>query len=372
MIAPQAKPWVHDLPVYVPGKAKLDGFENPARLAANEGPLGPSEAAMEAYRALAPQLHRYPDGGAQALRGSIRDRYGLDADRLIFGVGSDEILTLVARAYLGPGDEAVYSEHGFLMYPIVTQSVGATPVMAPEAARRTDVDAILDAVTERTRVVFLANPNNPTGTYATASELERLHQGLRGDILLVLDAAYAEYVREADYDPGTALVENSGNVLMTRIFSKIHALAGLRLGLGYGPAAVIESLNRLRDPFNINAPAAAAGAASVEDTGFIERSVAHNEQWRGWLAGQLGQLGLGMTDSVTNFLLVDFAPWAARLGCDGPGAAERAQRHLQENGILVRQMGAYNLPSCLRISIGLEHEVRAVVDHLSVLAEGSQ
>ncbi len=363
--APQPNPWIANLPIYTAGEGKISGVEQPARLAANEGALGPSAKAKQAVIDLAGALHRYPDGSFRTLREAIHDRYGLDPDRLLFGAGSDEILSLIARAYLGPESEALYSQHGFLMYPIMAKSVGAAVARAPETDRRADVDALLAAVTDRTKVLFLANPNNPTGSYLTADEVRRLHAGLRPDILLVLDGAYAEFVLEDDYDSGVALASEMDNVIMTRTFSKLHALAGLRLGWAYGPPDVIEALNRLSDPFNVNAVAVAAGTASMKDSDFLQRSIDHNTQWVGWLRGQLGQLGIDAAPSAGNFVLADFAAWGER-GMDDP--AETARLFLRERGILVRQVPNYGLPTCLRISIGLEHEMRAVIDGLGTLA----
>src|SRR5690606_24331634 len=247
-------------------------------------PLGPSPRAVEAFRAAADTLALYPDGSATRLRTALARHYGLNADRIVCGAGSDELLSLLAYAYLGPGDEAIHTRHGFLVYEIAIRAAGATPVVAPEMDLKADVDAILDRVGERTRIVFLANPNNPTGTYLPIDEIRRLHAGLPPSVLLILDAAYAEYVRRNDYEAGIELVATSENVVMTRTFSKVYGLASLRLGWAYCPASVADVLNRIRGPFNVNGAALEAGIAALADTSHIERAVAHNAHWLDWLA----------------------------------------------------------------------------------------
>ncbi|MGQ9368445.1 histidinol-phosphate transaminase [Azospirillum sp. A39] len=352
--APTPRPGILDIAPYVGGEAA-----GTVRLASNEGALGPSPRAVEAFRRMAGEIHRYPDGGSHALRTAIAARFGLDAERLVCGSGSDELISLLVRAYAGPGDEVLYSQHGFLMYPIAAKSVGATPVTAPESGLKTDVDAMLARVTPRTKLVFVANPNNPTGSYLSAEELARLHAGLPTGTLLVIDAAYAEYVSRNDYSSGQDLVERFENVVMTRTFSKIFALGSLRLGWAYAPPAVVDVLNRVRGPFNVSGAAQAAGVAALEDVEFLERSRAHNETWRTWLSDVLGELGLTVHPSIANFVLVDFSGQAA-----GKDDAEAARLFLKERGILVRQMQAYGLPRCLRVSIGTEAEMRAVADAL--------
>jgi histidinol-phosphate aminotransferase len=274
----------------------------------------------------------------------------------VCGAGSDELLQLLAHAYLGTGDEAVYSQYGFLVYPIAIASNGATAIVAPEKDHVTDVDAILAAISPRTRVVFLANPNNPTGTYLPFSEVKRLHAGLPSDVLLVLDAAYAEYVRRNDYEAGIALVAEASNVVMTRTFSKIYGLAALRLGWAYCPEAVADVLNRIRGPFNISAPAIAAGTAAVEDTGFVEQAVQHNDVWLPWLSAEIARTGLTVTPSVGNFLLIHFP--AGR-------SVAAADQFLAERGFVLRRMEAYGLPQALRLSVGSEEANRGVVAALA-------
>lgn len=301
---PQPRPGVLSISAYVPGKSGAPGVAKVFKLSSNESPIGPSPRALEAYKGVAAHLEDYPDGAATRLREAIAGVYGLDPDRIVCGAGSDDLLNLIARAYLADGDEAIHSQYGFLVYPIATMGTGAKPVSVPEKDLTTDVDGILAAVTPRTKVIFLANPNNPTGTYIPYDEVKRLHRGLRPDILLVLDAAYAEYVGRNDYSTGLELVAESENVVMCRTFSKIHALAALRLGWMVGPAHVVDAVNRVRGPFNVNAPAIEAGIAAVQDAEHIERSRAHNDRWLPWLTEEIGKLGLTVTPSVANFLLI--------------------------------------------------------------------
>jgi histidinol-phosphate aminotransferase len=353
---PQPKPGILEIAPYVPGKSGAKGTKV-HKLSSNESPIGASPKAIAAYRAAADKLELYPDGAASALRTAIASRYGLLAENIVCGAGSDELLQLLAHAYLGPGDEAIYSQYGFLVYPIAIQSNGATSVIAPERDYLADVDAILARVTERTRMVFLANPNNPTGRYLPFSEVKRLHSGLPGNVILVLDAAYAEYVRRNDYEAGIELVATSANVVMTRTFSKIHGLAALRLGWAYCPSPIADVLNRIRGPFNVSAPAIAAGAAAIADQEFLERALAHNETWLPWLTHQIEVLGLTVTPSVGNFVLVHFQP-------GGKHNAHAADDYLQEHGFVVRRMDAYGLEDSLRITIGTEEANRGLVSCL--------
>ncbi|MFZ4807791.1 MAG: histidinol-phosphate transaminase [Hyphomicrobiaceae bacterium] len=354
IIAPTPRPGVLDIMAYVPGESHVPGGVKPIKLSSNETPLGPSPAAVAAFKATADDLERYPDGSATALRQAIGRVYGLNPDRIVCGAGSDELLNLIAHGYLGPGDEAIYTEHGFLVYRIAILGTGATPVIAPERQLCADIDAILDRVTARTKVVFLANPNNPTGTYVPIGEVRRLRAGLPPSILLVLDAAYAEYVRRNDYEAGIELVATGESTIMTRTFSKIYGLAALRLGWAYCPAGVADVLNRIRGPFNISAPAIAAGVAAIEDRAHIDKAVAHNDQWLPWLAAEFEKLGLTVTPSVGNFLLIHFPK-------TGPRAAVAADAFLKSRGIIVRRVAGYGLPDALRMTVGTEAENRAVV-----------
>ena len=355
---PQPRPGVLKIQAYVPGKSSAPGVDKVYKLSSNETPLGPSSHAIAAYKAVADHLEDYPDGGATALRKAIGKAYGLDSARIVCGTGSDELLNLLAHAYLGPGDEAIHTTHGFLVYPIATLGSGATPVVAPEKDHTADVDAILARVTERTKIVFLANPNNPTGTYVPFDEVKRLHQALPKTVLLVIDAAYAEYVRRNDYESGIELVATSENVVMTRTFSKIYGLAALRLGWLYAPADVTDALNRIRGPFNVNAAAIAAGVAAINDVAHVERSRQHNEQWLSWLTEEIGKLGLKVTPSVGNFILIHFPDTKGR-------TAKDADALLTSRGCVLRAVGAYQLPNALRMSVGTEEANRLVVKTLA-------
>ena len=343
---------------YVPGRSSAPGVANVYKLSSNETPLGPSPRAVEAYRGVVQHLQDYPDGSAADLRNAIGRAFGLDPSRIVCGFGSDDLLTLLARVYLADGDEAIHTTHGFLVYPIATLSTGAKPVVAAETNYTADVDAILAAVTARTKIVFLANPNNPTGTYVPFDEVKRLHRDLPPRVLLVLDAAYAEYVRRNDYESGIELVATSDNVVMCRTFSKVHGLAAVRLGWMYGPAHVVDAVNRIRGPFNVSAPASAAGIAAIQDVEHVERSVAHNEKWRAWLTAEIGKLGLDVTPSAANFILIHF-PHA-----NGKSAAE-ADKVLTTRGLILRQVSAYGLPNALRMSVGCEEANRLVVATLA-------
>src|SRR3954468_11481422 len=342
---PQPRPGVLKIQAYVPGKSSAPGVAKVFKLSSNETPLGPSPNAIAAYKAVADHLEDYPDGSATALREAIGKAYGLDPARIVCGTGSDELLNLLAHAYLGPGDEAIHTTHGFLVYPIATLGSGATPVVAPEKDYTADVDAILAKVTERTKLVFLANPNNPTGTYVPFDEVKRLHRGLPPHVLLVLDAAYAEYVRRNDYEAGIELVATSQNVVMLRTFSKIHGLAALRLGWMYGPEHIVEVINRIRGPFNVNTAAVAAGIAAIEDTAHQERSREHNTRGLGWLTEEIGKLGLEVTPSAANFVLIHFPATKGK-------TAQDADRFLMARGLILRQVGAYKLPHALRMTVG--------------------
>ena len=355
---PQPRPGILEIAPYIGGEARIPGIERPIRLASNENPFGASPAAIAAYHAAAAELNRYPDGSAAALREAIGRAHGLDPERIVCGAGSDELLHLLVRGYAGPGDEVLVSRHGFLVYPIAARAAGATPVDAPEPALRADVDALLARVSPRTRLVLLSNPSNPTGSHLTPAEIERLREGLPEDVLLVLDAAYAEYVTEPDYEPGAALVGHHQAVAMTRTFSKIYGLAALRLGWVYAPPAIVDVLNRLRGPFNVPGPTQAAGIAALGDRDFLERCRAHNQRWRSWLVEELRKAGLIAHPSLCNFVLVEFP---AEHGRD----AAAALAFLKSRGILVRGMGAYRLPNCLRITIGTEEEMRTTASALA-------
>jgi histidinol-phosphate aminotransferase len=348
------RPGIMDIAPYVPGESKAAGAAETLKLSSNESALGPSPKAKAAYAKLAEELHRYPDGGAVELRAALGKHYGIDPARIVCGSGSDELIALLVKGYVGPGDEVLLSEYGFLMYPIQALAHGATPVKAPEKNYTADVDAMLAKVSPRTRIVFLANPNNPTGTYLPASEVQRLRDNLRPDILLVIDAAYAEYVVRNDYTSGAELVDRHQNVVMTRTFSKIYGLAALRLGWAYCPADVADVLNRIRGPFNVTAAAQAAGIAAINDVAFTDKARAHNDIWRPWLEQEARKLGFEVTPSVGNFVLIRF-----------PGnTVAQADEALKRKGVVGRRVAAYGLPDCLRITVGTEAENRAVIDGL--------
>ncbi len=364
MSAPAPKPGILDITPYVGGKSSGSGGDKVVKLSSNETPLGASPKARAAMADIADRLHLYPDGGSSALLEAIGEVHGLDPASLICGNGSDEILSLIANAFAGHEDEVLFSEHGFLVYELAARANGATPVKAPEKDLTTDVDALLAAVTERTKVLFLANPNNPTGTYLPFSEIERLHAGLRSDILLVLDAAYAEYVTRSDYEAGMSLVARSENVIMTRTFSKIYGLSALRLGWAYGPSAVIDVLHRIRGPFNVNAAAQIAGMEAVRDQTFVQQAREHNDKWIPILTQNLRGLGLKVPESVGNFLLLDFSE-------TGKSAAD-ADAFLCARGLVLRSVASYGLETCLRMSIGLDEDNRAVMDALREFLEQDQ
>lgn len=359
---PEPRPGVMQIEAYVPGKSAAAGVSKIHKLSSNETPLGPSPKAVEAVRA-ADHFELYPDGSATKLREAIGAKYGLDPKRIICGSGSDELLSLITYAFVGPSDEGIFTEHGFLVYRIAILAAGGVPVVAPEKDYRADVDAILAKVTPKTKIVFLANPNNPTGTYLPFDEVKRLHAGLPQNVVLVLDAAYAEYVRRNDYESGLELVATSENVVMTRTFSKIHGLANLRLGWMVAPAHIVDAVNRIRGPFNINGPAMAAGIAAIQDDAHVAKAVEHNEQWLAWLTREIEALGLKVTPSVGNFLLVHFP--------EAPGkTSKEADAFLASRGLIVRRIDAYGLPHALRLTVGGEESNRLLVEALRDFLSG--
>jgi len=354
-----------DIAPYVPGKDGGDVSGRVIKLSSNETPLGPSPKVIEAYKAVADSLAIYPDGSAGGLREAIAKRFGLDAGRIVCGAGSDELLSLLAQAYLEPGDEAIFTKHGFLVYEIAIRTNSAVPIVADEVELTANVDTILSKVSDKTRLVFLANPNNPTGTYLPIDELRRLHGGLRSDILLVIDAAYAEYVTRNDYEAGIELVATNDNVVMTRTFSKIYGLAALRLGWCYCPEQVADVLNRIRGPFNINSAAIKAGIAAIEDINFLEGAVAHNTKWRDWLEQALSELGLEITPSAANFVLIHFP--------EKPGlSAIDADQFLTQRGLILRRLENYHLGTCLRMTVGTQEANEAVVAVLKEFLNGAK
>jgi histidinol-phosphate aminotransferase len=354
-----------EIEAYVPGRSEAPGAAKVYKLSSNETPLGPSPRAIEAFRSAAGELQLYPDGSHAALREAIAHRYGLDPGRIVCGNGSDDLLHLLSGAFVGPGDEGIITTHAFLVFPIAIRAAGGTPIVAPETKLTADVDEILARVTVRTKIVYLANPNNPTGTYLPFEEVKRLHAGLPPDVVLVLDAAYCEYVRANDYSAGLELAAASENVVMTRTFSKIHGLAGLRVGWAYAPAEICGALHRIRGPFNVNGAALRAGAAAIADRAHAERAAAHNEKWLAWLTQEIAGLGLTVTPSVANFLLVRFPAVAGR-------TAREADDFLVRRGLVLRRLGAYGLPDGLRLTVGTEEANRLVVAALADFVAGDK
>jgi histidinol-phosphate aminotransferase len=350
---PEPRPGVLEIEAYVPGKSVAAGVAKIHKLSSNETPLGPSPKAMAAVRE-ARYLELYPDGSATALREAIAGRYGLDPNRILCGSGSDELLSLITNAYVSPGDEGIFSAHGFLVYRIAILAAGGVPVVAEERDHRTDVDAIVAKVTPKTKIVFLANPNNPTGTYIPFDDVKRLHAALPPQVLLVLDAAYAEYVRRNDYASGLELVATAENVVMTRTFSKIYGLANLRLGWMVAPAHIVDAVNRIRGPFNVNGLAIAAGIAAIADETHLAKALEHNDRWLAWLTQEIDSLGLKVTPSVGNFLLIHFPNEPGR-------TAKEADAFLTARGLILRRVDAYGLPNALRLTIGDEEANRLVV-----------
>lgn len=359
------KPWIDAIAPYVPGRSTTDDGRKVAKLSSNENPLGTSESTRAAFIAGAATLDRYPDASAAGLREAIAAANGLDPARVIYGTGSDEILHLAAGAYAGQGDEVLFVKYGFSVYPIAAQRVGATPVVAPDRDYATDIDALIAHITPRTRVIFVANPNNPTGTYSPAADIARLHAATPADCLLVIDQAYAEYLEPDDDDGALALARSAPNVLVTRTFSKIFGLAAERIGWGYAAAPVIEALHKIRAPFNVTTAGQMAAIAALGDTHFVATSRAHNLRWRAWFEGEIagmGNKGLRAVPSKANFSLVLF---------QGKLTAEAAYHGLMEAGYIVRWLPGQGLPHGLRITIGTEAEITGLTAALRKLAEAA-
>ena len=356
------RPEVLEIQPYTPGVSALPGQARVIKLSSNEGAFGPPPGVAEALARVAAEAHRYPDGGATSLRAAIGARFGLDPARIVCGAGSDDLIYLLCHIYGGAGTELIMTAHGFSIYAIAGRLAGCRIVAVPERELTADVDAILTAVTPATRMVFLANPNNPTGTFIPTAEVERLRAGLPDHVLLVLDAAYAEYVDRPDYDAGAALVDAGDNTVMTRTFSKMFGMGGLRLGWAYAPAPVVDLLGRARSPFNVSLAAHEAGIAALAAEGWVEHSRAHNTAERARVSGVLTQAGLRIVPSEANFVLADFG---------APARAEAADAHLRANGLIVRRVGGYGLPHCLRITIGTAEENTLLLDALTEFQAGA-
>ena len=347
-----------DIRPYKPGAAEAPGIADPVKLSSNENALGCSPKAAAAFEASAKRLHLYPDGGATKLREAIAREEGLEAENIVCGCGSDEILQLLGKAYLNPGDKVVQSQYGFLVYRLVAMQSGAELVSAPEQNYTTDVDAVIAAAGDDARIVFIANPNNPTGTYISDAEIRRLRDALPASTLLVIDAAYAEFVDAADYNAGLELARERDDVVVTRTFSKIHGLAGARLGWAYGHRSIIDVLHRVRGPFNVNLPAIEAGTAAIQDRDFMRQSAEHNAKWVDWLRQQIGGLGLEVTPSVCNFVLIHFPETPGKTAAD-------ADAYLTSKGLIIRGVEPYGLPNALRATVGKEDENRRLVEALA-------
>jgi histidinol-phosphate aminotransferase len=356
-MTPTPKPGSLDIAAYVGGRAPAPGMAEAHKLSSNESPFEPSGDAIAAYEGARTSLHLYPEGSARILREALGEVHGLNPERIVCGNGSGEILTLLADAYLRPGDEVLFSAHAFVLYRIATLANSAIPVVVPEKNLRVDVDAMLKAVGPRTRLVYLANPNNPTGSYLSSEEVRRLHAGLPPSALLVIDSAYAEYVRRNDYDAGVEMVSQFENVVMTRTFSKIYGLAGLRVGWAFCPASVVDVLNRVRGPFNVSVPAQAAAAAALRDRTHLEKAVEHNETWKAWLTDHIRRMGLRVDDSVGNFMLIHFPE-------SGAHSMKAADAFLTARGLELRSLTVYGLPHCLRLTVGSEEANKRVVHAL--------
>lgn len=352
----KTKKTILDIAPYVPGESKSDSTERLIKLSSNEGAFGPSPKAVKAMQEAACHMHRYPDGDASDLRDAIAQKNNINKKNIICGAGSDEIIMFLCQAFAGEGDEVLYSEHGFLMYSIYAKAAGATPVAAPEKNLTADPQALLDKVSDKTRLIFLANPNNPTGTYWNRQTVVDFHAKLPENVILVLDAAYAEFVDDPEYTAGHDLVEQYKNIVVTRTFSKLYGLGGVRLGWGHASDEVIDVLNRIRGPFNANSNAQAAGIAALSDDEFVKQSIAHNKKMRDWISAELAALDLKVVPSQGNFVIADFGDEVRAEGC---------RLYLKEKNIFVRQIGGYGLPTYLRISMGLEEEMKLALESIS-------
>jgi histidinol-phosphate aminotransferase len=358
---PAPKAGILDIAAYAPGKSKAEGVAHSVKLSANENALGSSEAARAAFAATFADLHTYPDLKAAPLRDAIAARFGLEPERLVFGAGSDELFYLLSLVFLEPGDNIVQGEYAFATYAIAARAAQAQVKNAPEPGYRLSVDELLKAVDERTKIVYLPNPGNPTGTWLPASEIRRLHAELPKRVLLVLDGAYAEFARDPAFDDGLELARTASNIIVTRTFSKLHGLAALRVGWGYGPAEIVDAMERVRPAYNTNAPAQLAAVAALADDEFQTRSLDYADHWRAYLSQQLGGLGLEIVQpSATNFLLIGFPATPGRTAAEAEAALAKA-------GLIVRNVAGYGLANHLRITIGLEEHNRAVVEVLGRL-----
>ena len=361
MSGPKTHSWINDLDVYISGKSKAGDIKNPHKLSANESALGPSPMAMEAYKNATSELHRYPDPTYNELRTTLAEKYDIEPRQILCGVGSDEILKLACRAYIKPGDEALYVAHSFSMYPIAIKSVGGVAIEVKDVDYTANIDNILKAITDKTRIIFIANPNNPTGTYLSVKEIEHLWQNIPKNILLILDAAYAEFVNDDDYDAGIELAGRARNVLMTRTFSKLYGLAALRLGWGYACPEISETLDKIRDPFNVPSSAQVAGVAALNDLEFQQKATSFNQKWRTWLSKELSALGLMVIPSATNFILFGFE--------NKNKSAKDANDFLTNRGYILRYYSGQGLENFLRLTVGTEKENKEIIKLLNEFLE---
>lgn len=357
--APAPKPGILDIAPYVGGKSRIEGVAEPMKLSSNENMLGAGQKAREAFEAAVGHIHVYPDGRASKLRAAVAEHHGLEPERLIFGNGSDEVFALLNQCYLTPGDNIVTGQYGFLAYRISALANQASVKLAPEPAFKATPEALLEQVDARTRIVYVSSPSNPTGSYNTGEEIRRLHDGLRPDVLLVVDEAYAEYVTEPDWETSFPLARDSENVVVTRTFSKIHGLGGLRIGFGYAPLKVAEAVDRIRLPFNVSVPGIEAAVAALGDEAHQQASRDLIHTWRPRMTQAIRGFGFEVLPSAGNFVLVRFRD---------AEQAQGANAYLNTKGVIVRPVGGYGLPEALRITIGTEDQNRAVLDALSEFA----
>jgi histidinol-phosphate aminotransferase len=356
MTGPMPRPEILTIHPYVAGESELPGANRTVKLSSNEGAFGMPPLARTAIVEVAAEAYRYPDGGALRLCAALGKRWGLDPERIVCGAGSDDLLYQFCLSYGGPGREIIMSAHGFAIYEIAGTYAGSRVIKVPERNLTADLDAMLAAVSPATRLVFLANPNNPTGSMVSTEAIARFRAALPPEVLLVLDSAYAEYVTHPAYDAGVKLVDATGNTVMTRTFSKIFGLGGLRIGWCYAPPAIADVLNRVRGPFNVSMVAQAAAVAALQEPGWVEAGRAHNAEYRPRLAAGIAATGLKVWPSEGNFVLVD---------CGTVAAADAADAFLRTSGIIVRKVGGYGLPHCLRVTVGTAEECNLVVDAFS-------
>ena len=362
--APAPKPGILDIAPYVGGKGAIAGFAEPMKLSSNENALGAGQKAREAYAAALKNIHVYPDGRATKLREAVAAHHGLEAERLIFGNGSDEVFALLNQTYLQPGDNIVTGQYGFLAYRISAKACGAEVKLAAEPNMKAEVEAILEQVDERTKIVYVSNPSNPTGSWNSGEEIRRLHAAPPAHIILVVDEAYAEFVVEPEWESSFGLAREASNIVVTRTFSKIHGLGGLRIGFGYAPLAIEQAVDRIRLPFNVTRAGQAAAVAALGDEEFVANSREHNAKWRGWLAQELeslGNHGVRVVPSACNFLLVLF---------EGDVSAETVYNRLMDAGYIVRWLPGQGLPGALRMTIGTEEETRGLAAAIRTALNG--